>query len=82
MVQYGRQVPATTTPGTAGRRGIQMRFEEALEMHAADQPPDGAPLHTHPARLASASDAVHPLWMLLAALAFGALTAFFVLVRV
>ncbi len=51
-------------------------------MHAADQPPDEPPQHNHPARLASASDAVHPLWMLFAALAFAAITAFFVLVRV
>ena len=82
MVQYGGQASAATHPGTAGRRGMQMRVEEVLEMHAADQPPDDAPLHNHPARLASASDAVHPLWMLVAALAFAALTAFFVLARV
>jgi hypothetical protein len=52
-----------------------------IELHAADQPPPQAPLHTHPVRLDSASDGVNPLWMLVAALALAAITAFFVLVR-
>jgi hypothetical protein len=50
-------------------------------MHAADQPPHGPPLNRDPVRLESASDGVNPLWMLAAALALAAITAFFVLVR-
>jgi hypothetical protein len=53
-----------------------------LEMHAADQPPAGPPLHRDPLRLESASDGVNPVWMLAAALASVAITAFFILVRV
>lgn len=80
-MQDGGQVSAATTREAAGHRGNR-RLDEVLEMYAADQPPDEPPQHNHPARLASASDAVHPLWMLFAALAFAAITAFFVLVRV
>lgn len=69
-------------PPDDGHRGSHTRPEDVLQMHAADQPPHGPPLHTDPVRLQSAGDSVNPLWMLLAALAFAALTAFFVLVRV
>jgi hypothetical protein len=82
MVRYGGHVSAASTPNAAGHRGSHLRLEEVLEMHAADQPPDEPPQRNHPARLSSAGDAVHPLWMLVAALAFAAITAFFVLVRV
>jgi hypothetical protein len=81
MDQYGGQVGAAASPASAGHRRTQTRPDEVLEMHAADQPPPQAPLHTHPVRLDSASDGVNPLWMLVAGLALAVITAFFVLVR-
>lgn len=89
MVQHGAPFPVAGPPDEAGHQGsnsrppeaLAMHVEEALEMHAADQPPAGPPLHTEPIRLASAGDGVNPLWMLVGGLALAALVAFFVLVR-
>lgn len=80
MVHVGRSAVAAP-PDDGGHQGSRTRPGDMLEMHAADQPPHGPPLHRDPVRLDSASDGVNPLWMLLAALAFAAITAFFVLVR-
>ncbi len=82
MVQYGGPSSAAAPPDDGGHQGSFTRPDEVLEMHAADQPPHGPPLQKDPVRLESASDGVNPLWMLAAALAFAAITAFFVLVRV
>lgn len=81
MDQHGGRVPVAAPPDDGGHQGSFTRPEDELEMHSADQPPNGPPLHRDPVRLESASDGVNPLWMLVAALAFLALTAFFVLVR-
>jgi hypothetical protein len=81
MNQSGGQSSVAAPPDDGGHQGSFTRPDEVLEMHAADQPPEAPPLHRDPVRLASASDSVHPLWMLVAALAFAAITAFFVLVR-
>jgi hypothetical protein len=72
---------SVAAPPDDGHQGSFTRPDETLEMHAADQPPHGPPLHRDPVRLQAASDSVNPLWMLVAALAFAAITAFFVLVR-
>jgi hypothetical protein len=81
MVQYAGQ-SSTAAPPDDGHQGSFTRPDEVLEMHAADQPPHGPALHKDAVRLESTSDGVNPLWMLVAALAFAAITAFFVLVRV
>jgi hypothetical protein len=81
MVQYGGESSVAAPPDDGGHQGSHTRPDEVLEMHAADQPPHGPPLHKDPVRLESASDGVNPLWMLAAAFALAAITAFFVLVR-
>lgn len=73
---------SVAAPPDDGHLGSHTRPEDVIELHAADQPPHGPPLHKDSVRLDSAADGVNPLWMLIAALAFAALTAFFVLVRV
>jgi hypothetical protein len=82
MVQHNDRFQTAAPPDEAGHRGRYSRPDEVLEMHAADQPPAGPPLHGDSVRLESASDGVNPVWMLAAALALVAITAFFILVRV
>lgn len=79
MVQH--RPSHTAAPPDDGHLGSHTRPEDVIEMHAADQPPDGPPLHRDPIHLESTSDGASPLWMLLGALALVAISAFFVLVR-
>ena len=81
MHQYGGQ-SSVAAPPDDGHQGSHTRPEDVVELHAADQPPHGPPLHQDPVRLGSAADGVNPIWILIAALTFASIAAFFVLVRV
>jgi hypothetical protein len=76
-----QQSPVAAPPDDGGHQGSYTTAEQTLEMHAADRPPQAPALHRDRDRYTSAADGVSPVWMLIAALVFFALVAFFVYVR-
>ena len=76
-----RPSPAAAPPYDGGEQGSYTTPDQALEMHAADRPPKAPALHRDGGRYASAGGGVSPVALIIAALVFIAITAFFILVR-
>jgi hypothetical protein len=79
MDQQRIDSPAGSPPDDAGHQGSYTTPLDVLEMHAADRPPAAPALHRDLDR--TSGDGANPFAMLLWALLFFAIVAFFMLVR-
>jgi hypothetical protein len=76
-----RQSPVAAPPDDGGHQGSFTTPDQALEMHAADRPPQAPALHRDPARYDSDAGGASPLSLIIGALVFLAIIAFFIYAR-